>query len=202
MSVNKKKQRSVLGDNPLTQGIFNKTETLSSYEPPTVRDPDGEISKNLESSINKLEPTISNLESSINKLEPTINSLESTLKNQELSINNQESSINSLESTLKNQELSINNQESSINSLESRFLQKGDREAVNLRIPIELNDWLNDLLRNGKRKHGSKIPKEIWVQAALELFRAMPVDWESIGDEDSLGRILKDLESRLNNLDQ
>ncbi|MDV3002693.1 MAG: hypothetical protein N5P05_004348 (plasmid) [Chroococcopsis gigantea SAG 12.99] len=181
MSVNKKKQRSVLGDNPLTQGIFNKTETLSSYEPPTVRDPDGEISKNLESSINKLEPTISNLESSINKLEPT---------------------INSLESTLKNQELSINNQESSINSLESRFLQKGDREAVNLRIPIELNDWLNDLLRNGKRKHGSKIPKEIWVQAALELFRAMPVDWESIGDEDSLGRILKDLESRLNNLDQ
>lgn len=165
MSVNKKRQRSVLGDNPLTQGIFNKTETLSPYESSTVRDPDGAISKHQESSINSLEPTIKNQESTINSLEPIINSLEST-----------------------------------INSLESRFLQKGDREAVNLRIPIELNDWLNNLLRNGKRKHGSKIPKEIWVQAALELFRAMPVDWESIGDEDSLGRVLKDLDSRLNNL--
>jgi hypothetical protein len=29
---------------------------------------------------------------------------------------------------------------------------------VNLRLPIELNDWLNDLLKKGKRKHGAKVP--------------------------------------------
>ncbi len=200
MSVNKKKQRSVLGDNPLTQGIFNKTETLSPYESSTVRDPDGAISKHQESSINSLEPTIKNQESTINSLEPIISNQESSISSLESTINSVEPSISSVESTINSLEPIINSLESTINSLESRFLQKGDREAVNLRIPIELNDWLNNLLRNGKRKHGSKIPKEIWVQAALELFRAMPVDWESIGDEDSLGRVLKDLDSRLNNL--
>jgi hypothetical protein len=72
---------------------------------------------------------------------------------------------------------------------------------VNLRLPIELNDWLNDLLKKGKRKHGAKIPKEIWVQAALELFQAMPVNWEEIEDEESLREILKNLESSLKNID-
>jgi hypothetical protein len=50
-------------------------------------------------------------------------------------------------------------------------LNKGDRESVNLRHQFELNDWLNELLKKGKRQHGSKIPKEVWVQAALELFK-------------------------------
>lgn len=138
MTVSKKKPRSVLGDNPLSQGIFSRTETVSTPTPVTA-----ESSKAEE----------------------------------------------------------IENQDSRINIQESRFLKKGEREAVNLRLPIELNDWLNDLLKNGKRKHGSKIPKEIWVQAALELFHVMPVDWQSIKDEEQLQSILKNLESTLKNLD-
>ena len=123
MAVSKSKSRSVLGDNPLTQGIFKKTETGTSHQPERI----------------------------------------------------------------KNQE--------------SRFLEKGEREAVNLRLPLELNDWLNELLKVGKRRHGTKVPKEVWVQAALELFKAMPVNWEEIDSEESLREMLLDLESRLKNLE-
>lgn len=128
MAVSKNKSRAVLGDNPLAQGIFNKTATESSPQVPSPQ-----------------------------------------------------------------------NQESTLKNKESRFLDKGDREAVNLRLPIELNDWLNDLLKQGKRKHGSKIPKEVWVQAALELLLAMPVNWEEIDSEESLREILLSLESRIKN---
>jgi hypothetical protein len=143
MAVSKSKSRSVLGDNPLSQGIFSKTQTETPTQPP----------------------------------EP----------------NNQESRIENQESRLKNQESRIENQE-------SRFLEKEEREAVNLRLPIELNDWLNELLKIGKRRHGSKIPKEVWVQAALELFKAMPVNWEEIDSEESLRQTLLNLESRIKNL--
>lgn len=132
---------SVLGDNPLSQGIFRKTETSpeskqASHDPSPV----------------------------------------------------------SSASEAKSKEYRVKKQE-------SRFLEKGEREAVNLRLPLELNDWLNELLRQGKRRHGSKIPKEIWVQAALELFQALPVDWEEIEDESSLRETLKIIESRNKNLD-
>ena len=129
MAVSKSKSRSVLGDNPLSQGIFSKTETGTPTQAPV---PD--------------------------------------------------------------------NQEPRLNNQESRFLEKGEREAVNLRLPIELNDWLNELLKVGKRRHGSKIPKEVWLQAALELFRAMPVNWEEIDSEESLRETLLNLESRIKNL--
>ena len=92
-------------------------------------------------------------------------------------------------------------QESTTNNKESIFLNKGERESVNLRLPIELNDWLNDLLKKGKRQHGAKIPKEVWVQAALELFQAMPVNWEEIDSEEKLHEVLLILESRFNNLE-
>lgn len=124
MAVSKSKSRSVLGDNPLSQGIFSKTETGTPTQVPVP----------------------------------------------------------------ENQE--------------SRFLEKGEREAVNLRLPLELNDWLNELLKQGKRRHGSKIPKEVWLQAALELFRAMPVNWEEIDSEESLRETLLNLESRIKNLCQ
>jgi len=144
MAVSKSKSRSVLGDNPLSQGIFSKTQTETPTQPP----------------------------------EPE----------------NQESRIENQEPRLKIQEPRIENQE-------SRFLEKGEREAVNLRLPIELNDWLNELLKVGKRRHGSKIPKEVWVQAALELFKAMPVNWEEIDSFESLRETLFNLESRIKNVE-
>lgn len=98
-------------------------------------------------------------------------------------------------------EVETQSTEEIINNQESRFLIKGDREAVNLRLPLELNDWLNDLLKKGKRKHGAKVPKEVWVQAALELFKAMPVNWEEIDSEENLQSVLLNLETRIKNLE-
>jgi hypothetical protein len=60
---------------------------------------------------------------------------------------------------------------------------------------------LNELLKKGKRQHGAKVPKEVWVQAALELFKAMPVNWEEIDSEDSLRAALLNLEYRIKNLE-
>lgn len=128
MTVNNSKSRSALGDNPLAQGIFRKTEESSHSQPEMTENKD---------------------------------------------------------SLFKNKE--------------SRLLNKAERESVNLRLPIELNDWLNELLKKGKRRHGSKIPKEVWVQAALELFQAMPVNWDEIDSEESLHSTLLNLESRINN---
>ena len=90
-------------------------------------------------------------------------------------------------------------QPASANNLDSRFLIEEQKEKVNLRLSVELNDWLDDLLKKGKRQHGHKIAKEVWVQAALEFFRALPVDWQEIDSEDSLRATLLMLESRINN---
>lgn len=79
---------------------------------------------------------------------------------------------------------------------ENGFLQAArELDKITLRIPIELNDWLDSLLKQGKRKHGQKIPKEIWVQAALELLRSMPVDWTEIQTLEQMREKLKILEN-------
>ena len=158
MAANNSKGRSALGGNPLSKGIFSKTEEI---EPQPAQQT--EIPTSL--------------------------------------VEIQESIVNTQESLIKIKEPLINIQESTVDIKESRFLSKGKRESVNLRLPLELNDWLNDLLKKGKRKHGSKIPKEVWVQAALELFRSMPMDWEEIDTEENLHSTLLNLESRINNLD-
>ena len=87
--------------------------------------------------------------------------------------------------------------ESLIKNQESSFLINGEKEKINLRLSLELNDWLDNLLKQGKRKHGQKIAKEVWVQAALELFRAMPINWEEIQTEEELRSTLLKLESRI-----
>lgn len=208
MPVNKKNSRSVLGDNPLSQSIFTKTEMVSSSNFTDVNaENDEELetrNENLDSRKNNLESGNESQVSIINNLETKNKDRDSGVENLEFLNESQESRIDNLDSRSKNQESRINNlelgdgeRETESGNRESRFLQKGKREAINLRVPIELNDWMNDLLRNGKRRHGSKIPKEIWLQAALELFRAMPVDWESIEDEDGLREVLENLESRI-----
>ena len=158
MAANNSKGRSALGGNPLSKGIFSKTEEIESMTEEIEPQPAQQIE--------------------------ILTSL----------VEIQESIVNTQESLIKIKEPLINIQE-------SRFLNKGERESVNLRLPIELNDWLNDLLKKGKRKHGSKIPKEVWVQAAIELFRSMPMDWEEIDTEENLHSALLNLESRINNLD-
>ena len=98
----------------------------------------------------------------------------------------------------KHQKSRNKKQESRIKSQESFFLKQAEREKVNLRLSIEVNDWLDDLVKKGKRLHGHKIPKEVWVQAALEIFRFLPVNWESINSVEKLQEEMKNLESRIN----
>ena len=172
MAANNSKGRSALGGNPLSKGIFSKTEEI-------------------ESMTEEIEPQPAQ----------QIEILTSLVEIQESIVNTQESLIKIKEPLINIQESLIKIKEPLINIQESRFLNKGERESVNLRLPIELNDWLNDLLKKGKRKHGSKIPKEVWVQAAIELFRSMPMDWEEIDTEENLHSTLLNLESRINNLD-
>jgi hypothetical protein len=80
-------------------------------------------------------------------------------------------------------------------------LEDTDREAITLRLPVVLNDWLDDLLKHGKRNYGRKIPKEIWLQAALELLKAAPIDWKSIDSEDALRTTLHSLANSFNSQD-
>lgn len=90
-------------------------------------------------------------------------------------------------------------QESRKKTKESRILIDNRTEKVNLRLSVKVNDWLDNLLKKGRRQHGHKIPKEVWVQAALELFQSMPVNWEEIESEEALKATLLNLESRLKN---
>jgi hypothetical protein len=86
--------------------------------------------------------------------------------------------------------------------METGFLAEDQElDKVTLRIPIELNDWLDDLLKQGKRKHGQKVPKEIWVQAALELFKVMPVDWSEVQSIEQMREKLIFLETGIQNMD-
>ena len=149
-------KRSPLGKNPLSQGIFSKTDLAG----------EGKARLSQETVSEETEPT---------------------------------SATQKKESRKKNHDYGKKNPEQRIQKKESAFLQVGDRENVNFRLPAELNDWLDDLLKSGKRKHGRKIPKEIWVQAALELLRAMPVDWPEVGSEEGLRQQLLMLESRIKN---
>lgn len=137
-------KRSALGNNPLTQGIFTKTEEQpSTTETATI----------------ETRPQTP-------KAPPEEKSQDSIIKNKE-----------------------------------SRFLKDKREEKVNLRLSIRVNDWLDSLLKKGKRKHGQKIPKEVWVQAALELFKSMPVTWEDVESEEQLQTELLKLESRIKILD-
>jgi hypothetical protein len=113
----------------------------------------------------------------------------------ETSIQNPEnegsSSIDQIESGIISKTLETGNQ-----NPENEFLQASrELDKITLRIPIELNDWLDSLLKQGKRRHGQKIPKEIWVQAALELLRSMPVDWAEVQDIEQMREKLKILEN-------
>ena len=100
-------------------------------------------------------------------------------------------------SSIKNQENRFQNTDSMKQNKESSFLADSDKEKVNMRLPLDLVDWLDELVKGGKRLHGQKIPKEIWIQAALELLRSAPVDWRTVDSVDSLKTHLQSLSSQL-----
>ncbi len=117
-----------------------------------------------------------------------------TLRNHPTDNPQKESTVKSQESRLQKdsestQESTVITQESRVKSVESRFFNREQAElkGTNVRLPIELIDWIDDLVKSGSRdKNKSRIPKEVWFQAALELFQSMPVDWDTVSDEDEL----------------
>ncbi|MCC0175826.1 hypothetical protein I4641_02370 [Waterburya agarophytonicola K14] len=125
----------------------------------------------------------------------------SDLSSSSLGIFNRTDKIdNSQESRIKNQnsdfqESRIKNKESSFSPLSDRDL---DKEKVNLRLPLELNDWLDATVKRSKRLHGHKIKKETLVHAALLFFHHLPLDWDSIQSIDDLQLRLHRLSSILN----
>ena len=185
--MSKAKSRSALGINPLSQGIFSKTAS-----PPAV---ETDELKNQELGIQELQ----NQESSLLKIDSIEQNQETAEPPQPNTTQESAPSQPSKKTRKQKQEKIINNQESVINKAETSFLNEEAVERVNLRLSVEINDWLDSLLKQGKRTHGRKIPKETWVQAALELFRALPVDWQAIDSEANLRQALVELESRISN---
>lgn len=191
------KRSKGLGSNPLSGGIFSKTEesTIDNLDSRNesqeleTKGPSESIVKNQDSRVDNE-----------NFIDSRVKSQESTDKHQESRTENQEPVVKNLESTANSQESSIRNQESNNKSQESRVLARNQEElrGTNVRLPVELVDWVDDLVRSGSRdKNKSRIPKEVWFQAALELFRSMPVEWEAIANEDELREVLQNLQSKV-----
>lgn len=58
-------------------------------------------------------------------------------------------------------------------------------DKITVRLPSEINDWLDETIRQTKRINGFKIKKELFVQAALEMIKEKDIDWSQIrGEED------------------
>ncbi|MBW4444296.1 MAG: hypothetical protein KME10_24340 [Plectolyngbya sp. WJT66-NPBG17] len=71
----------------------------------------------------------------------------------------------------------------------SGFLQDietSKKESIGLQVTTEVNDWLDDLVKANRRNTGRKLPKQVLIQAGIELLRAMPVDWSEVGDIEEL----------------
>lgn len=50
--------------------------------------------------------------------------------------------------------------EASSHKPDSGFLQeRGARDKITFQFPVDLNEWIDDLVRNGKKRHGHKIQK-------------------------------------------
>ena len=111
-----------------------------------------------------------------------------------------DSSSHSIESISKNIQSSSQNIESISKNLESRFLvdiENSSKESIGLQLTLEVNDWLDGLVKVGRRKYGKKIPKQTWIQAGVELLKAMPIDWTEMEDLDALRSQLSEIVSSL-----
>ncbi|MBD2115198.1 MULTISPECIES: hypothetical protein [Cyanophyceae] len=72
-------------------------------------------------------------------------------------------------------------------------VEGSDKESIGLQVTRDINDWLDEVVKEGRRKHGKKLKKQVIIQAGIELLRAMPVDWTDIGDLDELRAKLSEL---------
>ncbi len=67
-----------------------------------------------------------------------------------------------------------------------RDIEGSDKESIGLQVTTEINDWLDDVVKVSRRKTGRKLPKQVLIQAGIELLRAMPIDLTEVGDIEEL----------------
>jgi hypothetical protein len=77
------------------------------------------------------------------------------------------------------------------------FLSHSPKEKITLQISEPVNDWVDGLVRGSKKRTGQKIQKQIWVQAALELMQAVPIEWGAIESVEDLRNELEQVVKKL-----
>jgi L-ascorbate metabolism protein UlaG (beta-lactamase superfamily) len=78
-----------------------------------------------------------------------------------------------------------------------RGIEVYEKESIGLQVTAEINDWLDEVVKAGRRNYGKKIPKQVWIQASIELLRAMPVDWGEVAGLEDLREKLTELSQRV-----
>jgi hypothetical protein len=151
---------SRLGANPLTSSIFSKTSP--------------EELKAEEEELKKFEP---------------LKEVETGKQNPENGTPKQEDLKQKVEPVIQQAE-SGNQKEYSVEKIHSFASSEVVYDKVTVRLPLELNDWLDEMVRKTKRSNGSKIKKEVFIQIALEALKEKEIDWTSIKDEHDLKRVL------------
>lgn len=165
-----KQHRNPLGHDPLSAGIFTKTQVDEQPE-----------------SLGEELVTINHKPDSGNQKTETINHKPES-GNQELDAGTQSvtEEIQGSGTIIQNLAESPRHPESVNHKPDSGLLLDGPKEKITLQFPTYLNEWLDDLIRSGKRRHGQKIQKQVWFQAAFELMKSLPVDWEDVNSTDKL----------------
>ena len=79
----------------------------------------------------------------------------------------------------------------SIATEEKGFDKRRIYDQVNVRLPAELNDWLNDVVRRTKRSHGAKVPKESLIEASVEFIKELNINWEGIKNKEDILELLR-----------
>ena len=132
---------SRLGANPLTSSIFSKTSP--------------EELKAEEEELKKVEP---------------LKEVETGKQNPENGKPKQEDLKQKVEPLIQQAE-SGNQKEYSVEKVHSFASSETVYDKVTVRLPLELNDWLDEMVRKTKRSNGSKIKKEVFIQIALEALK-------------------------------
>lgn len=70
-------------------------------------------------------------------------------------------------------------------------------EKVTIRIPVEMNDWLDSIVKKVRRESGSKVRKEFLVTMALMVLQSSKINWSEIENESDLESFIQELTHKL-----
>ena len=60
------------------------------------------------------------------------------------------------------------------------ILQKNKDKQLNIRIPLELYQWLNETVILIAKVHSKKLSKEMIIKVCIEFLRNQNLDWQNI----------------------